>query len=95
MSYWKEEILMRLDYQQTYKEEILVEFASSVYAQVVNLVVEHKLNIHDENHFLVHLMHQLGDAKLAITDAHSWEELETTQEYWQTMNEYVKRLCLM
>ena len=73
---------MRLDYQQTYKEEILVEFASSVYAQVVNLVVEHKLNIHDENHFLVHLMHQLGDAKLAITD-------------WQTMNEYVKRLCLM
>ena len=45
---------MRLDYQQTYKEEILVEFASSVYAQVVNLVVEHKLNIHDENHFLVH-----------------------------------------
>ena len=52
MGYWKEEILMRLDYQQTYKEEILVEFASSVYAQVVNLVVEHKLNIHDENHFL-------------------------------------------
>ena len=40
-------------------------------------------------------MHQLGDAKLAITDAHSLEELETTQEYWQTMNEYVKRLCLM
>ena len=52
---------MRLDYQQTYKEEILVEFASSVYAQVVNLVVEHKLNIHDENHFLVHLMHQFGN----------------------------------
>ena len=51
---------MRLDYQQTYKKEIITEFASSIYAKVVNLVVDQELNIHDESHFLVKLMHQLG-----------------------------------
>ena len=49
---------MKLDYQQTYKKEILTEFASSIYAKVVNLVVDQELNIHDESHFLVKLVHQ-------------------------------------
>ena len=75
---------MKLDYQQTYKKEILTEFASSIYAKVVNLVVE--------SHFLVKLMHQLGDAKLVIMDAHSLGELETIQAYWQAMNNFVDSL---
>ena len=83
---------MKLDYQQTYKKEILTEFASSIYAKVVNLVVDQELNIHDESHFLVKLMHQLGDSKLAIMDAHSLGELETIQAYWQAMNNFIDSL---
>ena len=78
---------MKLDYQQTYKKEILTEFASSIYAKVVNLVVDQELNIHDESHFLVKLMHQL-----VIMDAHSLGELETIQAYWQAMNNFIDSL---
>lgn len=85
---------MNLDYQETYQMEILNEFASSVYAKVVNLVTAQDLDVHDESHFLVKFMHQLGDAKQGILDAHSLTELDNMRDYWQAMNNYTDNLLV-
>lgn len=38
--HWAGSLAMFLGYQQTYKKKILTRFASSIYAKLVNLVVE-------------------------------------------------------
>jgi len=82
----------KIDYNQTFKIELLNEFSNGVYARLLNFILKSEIDTENKSNFYVVLKHQfvvMLDLKLYEM---SIEEIEVVEKYWENMNRYVKEI---
>lgn len=79
-----------LNYEKTFKIEILNEFSNTVYARLVIFIVKSGIKKDDKNNFYIALLDQFVKMLNLNLFEMSLEELETLEEYWKNMNNYVR-----
>lgn len=85
----------KIDYNQTFKIELLNEFSNGVYARLLNFILKNEIDTEDKSNFYLVLKHQfvvMLDLKLYEM---SIEEIEVVENYWKSMHKYVKELQIV
>lgn len=81
-----------LNYEKTFKIEILNEFANGVYARLVNFIIKSGIDKNDKNNIYVALLDQFVEMLDINLFKMSFEELEVLDGYWTNMNSYIKAI---
>lgn len=79
-----------LNYEKTFKIEILNEFANGVYNRLLNFVLNNEIDRQDKNNPYNVLLEQFGEMLDINLFELSLEELEVINGYWKNMNSYIK-----
>ncbi|MDM5247641.1 hypothetical protein [Lysinibacillus sp. G4S2] len=81
-----------LNYEKTFKIEILNEFANGVYNRLLNFVLNNGMNQQDKNNPYNVLLDQFVEMLDINLFKLSFEELEVLDGYWTNMNSYIKEI---
>ena len=81
-----------LNYEKTFKIEILNEFSNGVYASLVNFVIKSGIDKDDKNNFYIALLDQFVKMLNLNLFKMSFEELEALERYWRNMDKYIKEI---
>jgi len=79
-----------LNYEQTFKIEILNEFSNGVYARLLNFILKNGVDKNDSNNFYVSLLQQFSEMLNVDLFKMSNVELDNVKSYWENMNDYIK-----
>lgn len=81
---------MKLDYEKTFKIEILNEFANGVYADLVNFIIKNGIDKEDKTNFYIVLLDQFVKILNLNLFKMTFDELEALEGYWGNMRNYVE-----
>ncbi len=81
-----------LNYEHTFKIELLNEFSNNVHARLLNFVLKKGINQNDNKNFYANLLHQLSEMLNVNLFKMSIEELDNVRTYWENMNNYIKEI---
>lgn len=81
-----------LNYEHTFKIELLNEFSNNVHARLLNFVLKKGINLNDNKNFYANLLHQLSEMLNVNLFKMSIEELDNVRTYWENMNNYIKEI---
>lgn len=81
-----------LNYEKTFKIELLNEFANGVYSRLLNFVLNNGMNRQDKNNPYNVLLDQFVEMLDINLFEMSFEELEVIEGYWTNMNSYIKEI---
>ncbi|WP_285400373.1 hypothetical protein [Lysinibacillus sp. fls2-241-R2A-57] len=81
-----------LNYEKTFKIEILNEFANGVYNRLLNFVLNNGMDQQDKNNPYNVLLDQFVEMLDINLFKLSFEELEVLDGYWTNMNSYIKEI---
>ncbi|MCM6855227.1 antitoxin epsilon [Enterococcus durans] len=79
---------MTLDYRKTFEIEIINEFSSSIYAKMLNYVLNNELDKNDLTNLQTNLLKQLSSMNQIALFKLSLEELEAYHEYLRSIKKY-------
>lgn len=79
-----------LDYEKTFKIEVLNEFSNSVYARLLNFILKNEIDKNDKNNFYVNLLHQFSEMLNVDLFKMTNVELDNVKAYWDNMNNFIK-----
>lgn len=79
-----------LNYEQTFKIEVLNEFSNGVYARLLNFILKNGVDKNDSNNFYVSLLQQFSEMLNVDLFKMSNVELDNVKSYWENMNNYIK-----
>lgn len=79
-----------LNYEQTFKIEVLNEFSNGVYARLLNFILKNGIDKNDSNNFYVSLLQQFSEMLNVDLFKMSNVELDNVKSYWENMNDYIK-----
>lgn len=79
-----------LNYEQTFKIELLNEFSNGVYARLLNFILKNGVDKNDSNNFYVSLLQQFSEMLNVDLFKMSNVELDNVKSYWENMNDYIK-----
>ena len=79
---------MKLDYEKTFEIEIINEFSASIYAKMLNYVLNNELDKNDLTNLQTNLLNQLSDMNQINLFKLSLEELEAYHEYLRSIKKY-------
>jgi len=79
-----------LNYEQTFKIEVLNEFSNGVYARLLNFILKNGVDKNDSNNFYVSLLQQFSEMLNVDLFKMSNVELDNVKSYWENMNDYIK-----
>ncbi|UNT53610.1 hypothetical protein [Lysinibacillus capsici] len=79
-----------LNYEQTFKIELLNEFSNGVYARLLNFILKNDVDKNDSNNFYVSLLQQFSEMLNVDLFKMSNVELDNVRSYWENMNDYIK-----
>lgn len=79
-----------IDYEHTFKVELLNEFSNGVYARLVNFVFKNGIDKDDKNNLYATLLEQFSNMLALNLFKMSFEELNALESYWKSMNTYTK-----
>lgn len=81
---------MKLDYEKTFKIEVLNEFSNGVYADLVNFIIKNGIDKEDKTNFYVVLLNQFEQFLNFNLFEMTFDELEALEGYWENMSNYVE-----
>ncbi|MGN7942105.1 hypothetical protein [Virgibacillus sp. 6R] len=81
-----------LNYEKTFKIELLNEFANGVYSRLLNFVLNNGMDRQDKNNPYNVLLDQFVEMLDINLFEMSFEELEVIDGYWTNMNSYIKEI---
>lgn len=81
-----------LNYEKTFKIELLNEFANGVYSRLLNFVMNNGIDLQDKNNPYNVLLDQFVEMLDINLFEMSFEELEVIDGYWTNMNSYIKEI---
>lgn len=79
-----------MDYEHTFKIELLNEFSNGVYARLLNYILKNGFDKKDENSFYSALLDQYVELLNLNLFELSNQELDDLEYYWENMNSYIK-----
>ncbi|MED0665608.1 hypothetical protein P4T04_04670 [Bacillus badius] len=79
-----------LNYEHTFKIEILNEFSNGVYARLLNFVLKKGIDTSDNKNFYANLLEQFSEMRNMNLFKMTNEELDNVRAYWENMNNYIK-----
>ncbi len=79
-----------LNYEHTFKIELLNEFSNNVHARLLNFVLKKGIDQNDNKNFYANLLHQLSEMLNVNLFKMTHEELDNARTYWENMNNYIK-----
>lgn len=79
-----------LDYEKTFKIEVLNEFSNGVYARLLNFILKNDIEQNDKNNFYVNLLHQFSEMLNVDLFKMTNVELDNVKAYWDNMNNFIK-----
>ena len=79
---------MKLDYEKTFEIEIINEFSASIYAKMLNYVLNNELDKNDLTNLQTNLLNQLSDMNQINLFKLSLEELEAYHDYLRSIKKY-------
>ncbi|MEY2369579.1 hypothetical protein [Lysinibacillus capsici] len=79
-----------LNYEQTFKIELLNEFSNGVYARLLNFILKNGIDKNDSNNFYVNLLQQFSEMLHINLFKMTNVELDNVKAYWDNMNNYIK-----
>ena len=79
---------MKLDYEKMFEIEIINEFSASIYAKMLNYVLNNELDKNDLTNLQTNLLNQLSDMNQINLFKLSLEELEAYHEYLRSIKKY-------
>lgn len=79
---------MKLDYEKTFEIEIINEFSASIYAKMLNYVLNNELDKNDLTNLQTNLLNQLSNMNQINLFKLSLEELEAYHEYLRAIKKY-------
>lgn len=79
---------MKLDYEKTFEIEIINEFSASIYAKMLNYVLNNELDKIDLTNLQTNLLKQLSSMNQIDLFKLSLEELKTHHEYLRNIKKY-------
>ncbi|MED4717204.1 hypothetical protein [Bacillus badius] len=82
----------KLDYDKTFKIEILNEFANGVYSRLLSFVLNNGMDRQDKNNPYNVLLDQFVEMLDINLFKMSFEELEVLEGYWKHMNKYIREI---
>ena len=80
---------MKLDYEKTFEIEIINEFSASIYAKMLNYVLNNELDKNDLTNLQTNLLKQLSSMNQIALFKLSLEELKAHNEYLRN----IKKIC--
>ena len=83
---------MKLDYEKTFEIEIINEFSASIYAKMLNYVLNNELDKSDSTNLQVNLLKQLSNMNQINLFELSLEELEAYHDYLRTIKKYADNI---
>jgi len=78
-----------LNYEQTFKIEIVNEFANGVHAQLLNYIFNNGIDINDKSNSYVILLDQLSEFLNKDLFEMSIQELDGLKIFWKCMDELI------
>lgn len=81
-----------VDYNKTFKIELLNELSNGVHARLANFFLENGIDQEDKNNFYIALSDQFTEMLNLDLFKMSFEELEALEKYWVNMNKCVKEI---
>ena len=81
-----------LNYEKTFKIEIINEFANGVYSRLLNFVLNNGMDRQDKNNPYNVLLKQFVEMLNINLFEMPFEELEVINGYWTNMNSYIKEI---
>ncbi len=81
-----------LNYEKTFKIELLNEFANGVYSRLLNFILNNGMDRQDKNNPYNVLLDQFVEMLDINLFEMSFEELEVIDGYWTNMNSYIKEI---
>lgn len=81
-----------LNYEKTFKIEILNELANGVYNRLLNFVLNNGINRQDKDNIYNILLDEFVEKLNIDLFEMSLEELEDLRGYWRTKNKYITEL---
>ena len=79
---------MKLDYEKTFEIEIINEFSASIYAKMLNYVLNNELDKNDLTNLQTNLLNQLSNMNQINLFKLSLEELEAYNDYLRSIKKY-------
>lgn len=79
---------MKLDYEKMFEIEIINEFSASIYAKILNYVLNNELDKNDLTNLQTNLLNQLSNMNQINLFKLSLEELEAYHEYLRSIKKY-------
>ena len=79
---------MKLDYEKMFEIEIINEFSASIYAKILNYVLNNELDKNNLTNLQTNLLNQLSDMNQINLFKLSLEELEAYHEYLRSIKKY-------
>jgi len=79
-----------LDYEKTFKIEVLNEFSNGVYARLLNFILKNDIDKNDNNNFYVNLLNQFSEMLNVDLFKMTIVELDNVKAYWDNMNNFIK-----
>lgn len=79
---------MKLDYEKTFEIEIINEFSASIYAKMLNYVLNNELDKNDLTNLQTNLLKQLSSMNQIDLFKLSLEELKDHHEYLRNIKKY-------
>ncbi|MDQ0233241.1 hypothetical protein [Metabacillus malikii] len=81
-----------LNYEKTFKIEIINEIANGVYNRLLNFILNNGINRQDKNNPYNVLLGQFVEMLDINLFDMSIVELEVVDAYWKNMNTYIKKI---
>lgn len=78
-----------LNYEKTFKIEILNEFANGVHARLLNYIFNNGIDINDKSNYYVILLDQLSEFLDKDLFEMSIQELEGLKSFWKFIDELI------
>jgi len=83
---------MELDYNKTFKIEIINEYAHNVYNRIMNYIFNHDIDEENTRIPIVNISQQMRETLRIELFNLSMNELNEMQGYWQHMDDYTNQL---
>ncbi|PHE69830.1 hypothetical protein COF47_26940 [Bacillus wiedmannii] len=81
-----------INYEHTFKIEILNEFSNSVYARLSNYVLKKGIDKNDNNNYHARLLKELSEMLNKNLFNMTDEELDNVLDYWKQKNDLTKKI---
>ena len=81
-----------LNYEHTFKIELVNEFSNGIYARLLNFILKNEIDPQDPNNPYSVLLRQLVEMLDMDLFKLSYQELEIVDGYWTNMNGYIKAI---